>query len=230
MLNGYSRLDSLSANYLHVAVTDVSNISIGCYNGKGKPGNVVALSYTITPSDAASDSQIMFFTPDMKPIAIRKLLKVPGSEDFLLVPKGSAMTLKEAAAAIIFPTVVYTLQPDKGLLTATLTVDKAMTIENFESLKTYLHPVITYRWTGKRFEKSTAEFPPYTPLSHHNNQEPTSTPCLIKFGCVLRPHPPVRFILAEYAQPSTTIFCPSSRRRNDFAHRRHRQPPLCAGS
>ena len=63
------------------------------------------------------------------------------------------MTLKEAAAAIIFPTVVYTLQPDKGLLTATLTVDKAMTIENFESLKTYLHPVITYRWTGKRFEK-----------------------------------------------------------------------------
>lgn len=149
-LRGTSLLDTLGIDVLKVCLTGVSNVQLGIYTaGKG----IVVLDYTITPMDAATDSQLLFYTPDMEPVPIEKVLRVPEAEEFLSVPKGSKVKIRELAATIPFFTVHYLLDPQKGTLTAIPTVQAAMTIENFNIIKPYLRTAIVYRWNGKRFEK-----------------------------------------------------------------------------
>ena len=126
-LRGNSWLDSLGTNLVQVRLTGVSNVQVGVYHG-GK--GIVAMNYSITPQDAAADSQHL-----------------------LNVPKGAKVKAKEIAAAIPFPTVRYILDPAAGTITAIPTVQAAMTLEDFDTIKPYLRPAITYRWNGKRFEK-----------------------------------------------------------------------------
>lgn len=149
-LRGNSWLDSLGTDLVQVRLTGVSNVQVGVYKG-GK--GIVAMNYTITPQDAAADSQLLFYTVAMQPVPVGKVFRVPGSKDFLSVPKGSKAKVKELAAAIPFPTVRYILDPAAGTITAIPTVQAAMTLEDFDTIKPYLRPAITYRWNGKRFEK-----------------------------------------------------------------------------
>ena len=149
-LRGNSWLDSLGTNLVQVRLTGVSNVQVGVYHG-GK--GIVAMNYSITPQDAAADSQLLFYTDAMQPLPVGKVFRVPGSEDLLNVPKGAKVKAKEIAAAIPFPTVRYILDPAAGTITAIPTVQAAMTLEDFDTIKPYLRPAITYRWNGKRFEK-----------------------------------------------------------------------------
>lgn len=149
-LYGYSRLDSLASDYMKVAITDVSNICIGVYPA-GKEKAAVLVSYTITPRDAASDSQLICFDGNMNPVPVEKLLRLPDTRDFIVIPKGEKKKPADVAGLIPFPTITYTLNPHAGTLTATLTADAAMTLEDANTLKPYLHPVIVYHWNGKRF-------------------------------------------------------------------------------
>lgn len=150
-LFGHSWLDSLASNYIDVHVTGASAMQIGVYAGSGKNPDMTVVSYTLTPIDAAADSQLIFYNAAMQPIDARKLIKLPDVEDFLKVPSHSKLKVPELAARIPFPTVVYTLDPTMNTLTATITVRQAMTIEDFNAIKPYLHPTLTYRWNGKRF-------------------------------------------------------------------------------
>ncbi len=149
-LRGNSWLDSLGTNLVQVRLTGVSNVQVGVYHG-GK--GIVAMNYSITPQDAAADSQLLFYTDAMQPVPVGKVFRVPGSEDLLNVPKGAKVKAKEIAAAIPFPTVRYILDPAADTITAIPTVQAAMTLEDFDTIKPYLRPAITYRWNGKRFEK-----------------------------------------------------------------------------
>lgn len=149
-LRGNSWLDSLGTDLVQVRLTGVSNAQVGVYKG-GK--GIVAMNYSIAPQDAAADSQLLFFTADMQPVPVGKVFRAPGSEDLLAVPKGAKVKARELAQAIPFPTVRYVLDPAAGTLTAYPTVQPAMTIEDFDTIKPYLRSQIRYRWTGKRFEK-----------------------------------------------------------------------------
>lgn len=150
-MDAYSRIDSISARYLKAVVTTVSNIQVGVY-GEGKGKQIVVVDYTISPRDAAADSELLFYNTDMQPIPVKKVMKLPDSEDFIAIPKGSHADKKELARQIPFSTVAYAIDPTAGTLTATLTADAAMTLESLNILKPFLNRTLVYHWTGKKFE------------------------------------------------------------------------------
>lgn len=155
-MKGMSALDTLSARYLRVNITPVSNLQLGIYKpGKGKP--ITVASYTISPRDAAADSQLLFYNADMIPIAVGKVIKIPGIKDFLRIPRGAEVTADELASEFPFTTIEYRLQPLQGTLTATITTDAAMALESLTLIKPYLQRTLTYRWTGKKFELEKAK-------------------------------------------------------------------------
>lgn len=150
-MDSYSRIDSISARYLKAVVTTVSNIQVGIY-GEGKGKQIVVVDYTITPRDAAADSELLFYNTDMQPIPLQKVMKLPDSEDFIAIPHGKHADKKELARQIPFSTVAYSIDPSVGTITATLTADVAMTVESLNILKPFLNRTLVYHWTGKKFE------------------------------------------------------------------------------
>lgn len=151
-LYGLSVLDTVTPVFLKAAITEVSDIQVGIYGGRGKDKGLVAVSYTVAPRDAAADSQLFFYDSGMKPLRTQKVFRQPRTEDFLILPPKSDVRLSELTGLIPFPTVTYALDPSEGTLTATLTVDALMTLESLDMLRPYLRPTVVYRWNGRRFE------------------------------------------------------------------------------
>lgn len=147
-LTGKSWVDSISADYIRVRITAVSSLEMALYKGKKE---IVAYCYTISPKDAAADSELLLFDTQLAPLPIKKYFKIPGAEAFIEVPRQSHEKASQLASLIPFPSVTYQLMPQSGLLKATLTVADHMLLENENRIKPYLHPTLTYNWDGRRF-------------------------------------------------------------------------------
>ena len=152
-LDGESQLlRPVTADFLKVQLTPISTMEFRVL--PGKKGQIVAAVYTIGGGTTAADSDVRFYDTEMKELKRDKIFKPALLEDFLN-HEGRNHKEKETLLELIpFPTVEYNLSPDSTTLTARLTVESYMGKEDYEKVKPYLQPQISYTWTGKKYELS----------------------------------------------------------------------------
>lgn len=155
-MEGTSHLVKVTLDYLKAVLTRVSTLEIKILPSK-KYKDIALTVYTLNnePGERAGDSQLSFFDANLRPLPAKvtdKMFKVPQVKDFFEIPKGSLTTMKEIEDMIPFPTIVYEVSPDNTNLTARLTVGEYISIDDYNILKLFLKPEITYQWTGKEFK------------------------------------------------------------------------------
>lgn len=135
--------------YMQVQVTPVTQFTIRIL--PGKKSRVVATAYTVGDSLQSHDTQLKFFTPEMKEIKLDKVIKIASTEDFLNT-KGLSRDDRERLLSLIpFPTVEYIFSPNSNYLKARLTVGEFLSKEVNEKIKPYLRRERTYRWDGNKY-------------------------------------------------------------------------------
>ncbi len=144
---GECRIDTLTDNYMKVAVSAGSTLEIRILP-MGKK-YVAAESYTYGDADMAADTQLTFLNEEAQPLKLSKFFKEPELKEFFDVPKGSDVTLKEILAMIPYPTIEYSFSADNTDMVARLTIEKYMNTEDFEFIKKYMVPEIRYKWMSK---------------------------------------------------------------------------------
>lgn len=103
--------------------------------------------------DPGGDSQVSFFNSALKEIPSKNFLPLPQLKNFVNIPKGSVTTMKEIQEMLPFYTTLFNSYPDTDELTAELSLDKDyIDIDDYNILKLFLRPKITYHWTGKNFK------------------------------------------------------------------------------
>lgn len=148
-MGGYSSLEKVSGDYLKVRISDVSTLELKVLPW-GKSGRVIASVYTIC--GPAADSELRFFSPDMKPVKCQKFFKLPELKDFFSIPKGSLTKMKEIEAMVPFPTIEYDLSENSCDLTGRLTAGEYINQDDYNIMKLFLRPSLQWRWNGSKFE------------------------------------------------------------------------------
>lgn len=146
-MNGLSWIEAGDNDYLKVRLTPVSTFEIRILPGK-KEATVMTI-YTVGDSIQASDSEVDFYSQALQKLDKRNFLPIPSLKDFFEIPKGSATSMKEIEQLIPFPTVEYYAEPEGTSLNARLTVGNYMSIDDYNIVKLFLKPHITYVWDGK---------------------------------------------------------------------------------
>ncbi|MDE6007515.1 MAG: DUF3256 family protein [Muribaculaceae bacterium] len=137
-------------DFLQVQVTPVTKFTIRMLPGKKTP--VVATAYTVGDSTQARDTQLQFFTPDMKEIKLEKVIKIASTKDFLDTKGLSRDDRDRLLFMIPFPTVEYIFSPDGTDLKARLTAGEFLSKEVNEKIKPYLRRERVYRWDGSHYK------------------------------------------------------------------------------
>ena len=143
-MGGLSWIEACTPDYMKVQLTPVSTLELKMLPTK-KNGMVTMAIYTVGSDSQAEDSQITFTDEKLHPLDAKKFFKQPKLEDFFEIPKGSLTTMKEIREMIPFPTVAYNASPDSNDLTARLTVEKFMNVDDFNIIKLFLKPEITVK-------------------------------------------------------------------------------------
>lgn len=151
LVDGTSRLELVTADYLKVRLTDVSTLQIKILP-LAKGGDIAAVSYTIDSTGSQGDSQLFFFDRQMHPIADNKIMRLPEMKHFFKIEKGSLTSMKEIEDMVKFPTITYSFSPDNTSLTADLTVGQFMDPDDFNIVRLFMVGPLTYTWTGKKYE------------------------------------------------------------------------------
>lgn len=150
-MEGFSEIVlPLTDTYLQARVTPVTLFTLRVL--PTAKDAVVATSYTVGDTIAASDSELRFYDSQMQPLKREKFIKTAQSKDFLDLSGLSGAERDELLELIPFPTVEYSFNPDNTDLTATLTVGTFMGEEDMARLAPRLTRTRTYRWTGKKYE------------------------------------------------------------------------------
>lgn len=153
-LGGRSWIESATPLLAKVRVTPVSSVAVGLYGGKAP---TVVAAYSVEPQYGAADSELFFFDASMNPLRASRLFRAPAIADFIVIPVGEKRKVGDVERLIPFPTVLYTLDPAAGTLTATLTATQTLTREQAAELEPYLRKSIIYRWDGSRFRPDKPE-------------------------------------------------------------------------
>lgn len=151
---GESSITAWSDSNISVRVTEVSRIQL--FTLPTPEGYIFGLISTVDSNGA--DSTLELFSSALRPLKLKKYLTPPLTEDFIAPTYRKD---KEARAAVLenlpFPAVEYSWDPSAQELTATLSVEKTVSLEAYKAARPYLvgepdgHPVLVYRWTGKKF-------------------------------------------------------------------------------
>ena len=151
-MNGLSRLlPPVTDSFVEMEVTPVSTVQIKILpeGGDGKT-YIVGVSYTVGDTIQAKDSELLFFTSDMKPLDRNRLIRIASMEDFL-TPGLVRKDREELLSLVPFPAVEYRFSPDGTELRARLTVDRFMSLEDYDRLRPYLVEERIFRCSGKKY-------------------------------------------------------------------------------
>ncbi len=151
-MNGLSRLlPPVTDSFVEMEVTPVSTVQIKILpeGGDGKT-YIVGVSYTVGDTIQAKDSELLFFTSDMKPLDRNRLIRIASMEDFL-TPGLVRKDREELLSLVPFPAVEYRFSPDGAELRARLTVDRFMSLEDYDRLRPHLVAERVFRWNGKKY-------------------------------------------------------------------------------
>lgn len=152
LFDGESYLELVTPTYLKVNISSVSRMEIKILSGtKGK--NVVAVSYTVDANGNQPDSKLFFFDSQMSPLEQSKILKTPELKHFFKLDKGSLTSMKELESMVPFQTVEYTFSPNDDMLHGRLTVEESVDVDDYNIMKLFLLPELTWRWDGKKFKQ-----------------------------------------------------------------------------
>lgn len=146
-MEGLSWLTDVKEGYLKAVVTPVSQLEIKLLPVKND--TIVMTLYTVGASPQAQDTQVSFYDRSLRPLTAGKYFKAPELKQFLDIPKGAGVTVKELEEMVPFPTVRYNVNPDNGDLEAVLTVTDYMGVEARDKLKPNLRPSLATPWKGK---------------------------------------------------------------------------------
>lgn len=150
-MNGLSRLlPPVTGSFVEMEITPVSTLQIKILQEHGAKDHIVGVSYTVGDTIQAKDSELMFFSSDMKPLKRNRLIRLARMEDFL-VSGLSAKEREDLLSLIPFPAVEYRFSAEGTELRARLTVDRFMSLEDYARLKPHLVAERMYRWNGKKY-------------------------------------------------------------------------------
>lgn len=148
---GLSWIERLTPDYIQVHLSDVSQLQIRLLDRKGSSLPVVMAIYTIDDGDGTADSTVSFFDNDMKPLPTSKFLRLPDPKDLYDIPKDAPLSLRDIEEIMPFATIKYTVSPESGRITGTLTSANRLTVEEAEKVKPYLRKELLWDWDGKRY-------------------------------------------------------------------------------
>ena len=149
-MEGESYLRQVAPEFLEVQVTDVSTLQIRVLPAK-KGGASVMTVYTVGGSGQAKDSDVRFFSSALKELPRERFLKRPELKWFFSLPKGSVTTMKEIEQTVPFPTVEYSASASTTDLTAKLTVGEFMNQDDYNVIKLFEKPGISFVWDGSKY-------------------------------------------------------------------------------
>lgn len=149
-LNGLSYLKDVTPHFLNVQITNVSSLQIKLL--PSPKGDVVMTIYSIGEGEGG-DSEIHFYDANLKELPAKRYFKELELKDFFSIPKGSVTTMKEIAEMLPFYTSVVEANPDNDDLKVTLTVGDYINQDDYNIMKLFMVPQLTYKWDGKRFKR-----------------------------------------------------------------------------
>lgn len=154
---GESWIEKMTDNYIRVHLTDASNIQLKVLPLAKGDKQVVMTIYTITADNGTSDSTLKFFNEEMTELPRQQFFSLPDPKDFYDFPKDKKsdkkIDKKEIYDIMPFYTIKYDITPDSDLLQGTLTMSDYLTLEQKVKVEKYLHPEMSWLWTGKKFKK-----------------------------------------------------------------------------
>lgn len=146
-MEGLSHLDTVSPDYLKVEITPVSSMEFKVTPSGNR--DIVMCIYTIGDEVQAHDSELTFFDSAMRELPVSKYIKMPRLSDFFNCPDKAAR--EKVAELVPFPTIEFEATPGADTLKAHLTVGQFMTREDYDAIKTWQLPELTYRWNGRKY-------------------------------------------------------------------------------
>lgn len=150
VMDGISYIEAMDSTYMRVALTQVSRMEIKIL--PGRKGDVVGVSYTVDSNGQQADSQLFFFDSQMQPLKTDKILRAPKVKDFFKIEKGSLTKMDELVAMVQFPTIEYRFSPDNTNLEGRLTVGQYIDADDYNIMKLFLLPQLTWQWDGKGYK------------------------------------------------------------------------------
>lgn len=150
-MNGYSKLDSLTKDYLRLQVTERSSVEM-----KMLPliNNTYVICMVTTIGGPAPDSRIEFYSTDWKPLPSEDLL-TPVSPGWFLKEDADpdSDAFKDVQARLDMDLIAYALSPDNLTLTATYTTPAYLDKETREKVTKFLKdkPKV-YTWERSHFK------------------------------------------------------------------------------
>lgn len=149
---GMATLKKVTPDFLEVELTDVSTLQLKVL--KSSSGNDILMTlYTIGAAGDTRESEVRFFDAALKELDSHKILQTPPLSAFFSFPKGTKTKMKEIEALIPFETIDFSANPDNSDLKATLTVERALNVEDAKIVELFMLPDITLRWNGKKFQR-----------------------------------------------------------------------------
>lgn len=145
-MEGYSRLQTVTPDYLKLTVSPVSTLEIKIL--PVKKGQIAMTIYTVGGEGVSKDSSVEFFDENLQPLRRGDLLKDPEMKDYFDL-KDSEVTLKELREALPFQTVEYSTGPGDTPLTATFTTLNNSPEETRKKYEPLLKAPLTLTWKGK---------------------------------------------------------------------------------
>lgn len=151
MMNGFSTLQKLTADYLLLQVTERSTVEMKLLPLVNNT-NVICMITTI--SGPVSDSQVKFFTTDWQPLDPADLFTPVAADWFIRddVDK-SSNAFVEVISRLDIDLMKYSLSPDSLTLTATYTTPQYLSKEDREKIKPFLKEVPrVFTWEKSHFK------------------------------------------------------------------------------
>ncbi len=146
MLNGKSRVTSISPMKVGVEMTDASTYEIALLPAKSDT-LVAVISTVATPSP---DSRLTVYSRDFNQLPAAAFVR-PEVKDWL-TPEGKKNS-EEVDILVPFMLVSYTYDPDSRILTLTNNTGKFLSADVYEIVKPYLMETLTYQWDGSKFSR-----------------------------------------------------------------------------
>lgn len=151
VMEGLSWLEEVTDSYLKVHITDVSALEIKIL--PVKKGKIAMTVYTVGSDMQSSDSQLDFYDQNLQILNSKDYFDIPDLKDFVEIPKGSLTSMKEIREMIPFPTIAYEASSENNDLKAFLTVKDYINQDDWNILKLFLKPYITFEWKKDKYRK-----------------------------------------------------------------------------
>ena len=150
-MNGFSRLDSLTADYLLLETTERSSVEMKLLPLVNK---TFVVGMITTVKGPVPDSRIQFFTTEWEPLETADIFEIPTSDDWYLkkaVDRDDA-DFQEAVSRLDMDLIHYQFSAEDFTLTATYTTPYYLDREEREKIAPYLAKPHVYKWKKHHFK------------------------------------------------------------------------------